>query len=102
MESHLFKIWNRTRIEKTLVLVNGTDGALNKLISKDNQYSVIFEKIEILKSVTFMEGFSLMFALYFIFNLEYPSKIGATLEMVQRYHMKIHPASGGKDQENEK
>ncbi|KAG5875226.1 hypothetical protein JTB14_003990 [Gonioctena quinquepunctata] len=28
--------------------------------------------------------------------LEYPSKIGATLEMVQRYHMKIHPASGGK------
>ncbi|KAG5874916.1 hypothetical protein JTB14_023942 [Gonioctena quinquepunctata] len=56
----------------------------------------MFEKIEILKSVTFMEVFSLMFALYFIFNLEYPSKIGATLEMVQRYHMKIHPASGGK------
>ncbi|KAG5876893.1 hypothetical protein JTB14_003217 [Gonioctena quinquepunctata] len=66
------------------------------LQDSNNQYSVIFEKIEILKSVTFMEGFSLMFALYFIFNLEYPSKIGATLEMVQRYHIKIHPASGGK------
>ncbi|KAG5863735.1 hypothetical protein JTB14_020350 [Gonioctena quinquepunctata] len=64
---------------------------------RNNQYSVIFEKIEILKSVTFMEGFS--FALYFIFNLEFPSKIEATLEMVQRYHMKIHPASGEKSKE---
>lgn len=41
MESHLFKIWNRTRTEKTLVLVNGTDGALNRLISKGESSSII-------------------------------------------------------------
>lgn len=45
---------------------------------------------------TFIKAFKVCFALYFNFNIMYPKGICTTLEMIQRYHLKIHPDSGTK------
>lgn len=39
------------------------------------------------------------FALYFVFNLQYPKKFSKVLETIQRYFFKIHPDAGS-NQEN--
>lgn len=45
---------------------------------------------------TFGEAFQFAFALYFNCNLKYPSGISLSLELLQRYFLKIHPDSGTK------
>ncbi|XP_044760223.1 uncharacterized protein LOC123317679 [Coccinella septempunctata] len=68
----------------------------------DHRYEVFMEKQYVFTTHEFREAFIFMFALYFIFNLEYPKKIGATLEMFQRMHCKIHPDSGSKSSSTKK
>ncbi|KAG5866790.1 hypothetical protein JTB14_028219 [Gonioctena quinquepunctata] len=63
---------------------------------EDHRYDIYMERQIVLSSNEFLEAFTIMFALYFIFNLEYPKKIGGTLEMFQRIHCKIHPDSESK------
>ncbi|XP_076062107.1 uncharacterized protein LOC143037566 isoform X1 [Oratosquilla oratoria] len=44
----------------------------------------------------FIQAFALMFKLFFIMDVKYPSNAGFTLEFVQRFFMKIDPNSGTK------
>ncbi|CAH1099112.1 unnamed protein product [Psylliodes chrysocephalus] len=60
------------------------------------RYDVMLEKEIVNSFVAFVDALKYCFALYFIYNIEYPKKVGATLEMIQRYHLKLHPISGAK------
>lgn len=52
------------------------------------------ERKFIFQTDTFIDGFMGCFGLYFVLNLMYPKPIAITMEMVQRFHLKIHPDSG--------
>lgn len=45
---------------------------------------------------TMREALEQMVALYFIFNLEYPATASYTMEVLQRYFLKIHPDQGSR------
>lgn len=66
------------------------------MLFSGNKYRILVKKTAFLMTATFVDGFQLMFALYFILNIDYPRKAPCTLEMIQRYHMKIHPDKGFK------
>ncbi|XP_039594615.1 uncharacterized protein LOC120516762 isoform X2 [Polypterus senegalus] len=44
----------------------------------------------------FLEAFEMMFAAYYIFNIQYPSDVGSTLEFIQRCFANINPERGTK------
>lgn len=54
------------------------------------------EKEEIFEDTSFIETFLVCFGLYFVMNLVFPKEAATTLEMIQRFHLKIHPDSGTK------
>jgi len=57
---------------------------------------VVIEK-KIFNSVdTFDAALETTFGAFYIFNLEYPKNFCATLEMIQRYFLKIHPDQGSR------
>ncbi|KAK4882214.1 hypothetical protein RN001_005533 [Aquatica leii] len=60
--------------------------------------SVYLEKVKVTDCIHFTEALQIAFALYFNMNLEYPKAISTTLEMIQRYFLKIHQDSGTKSQ----
>ncbi|VEN62885.1 unnamed protein product [Callosobruchus maculatus] len=45
---------------------------------------------------TFIEAFKIAMAIFFILNLRYVRTLETTLELVQRYFLKIHPDAGSK------
>ncbi|CAH0559188.1 unnamed protein product [Brassicogethes aeneus] len=59
-------------------------------------YKVFLEREEIFEDTSFIESFLFCFGLYFVMNLMFPKEAAATLEMIQRFHLKIHPDSGTK------
>lgn len=44
----------------------------------------------------FDTAIEMAFGAFYIFNLEYPKNFSATLEMIQRYFLKIHPDQGSR------
>lgn len=57
---------------------------------------MVIEK-DVFSSVdTFDAALEMAFGAFFIFNLEYPKNYCATLEMIQRYFLKIHPDQGSR------
>ncbi|KAK4885821.1 hypothetical protein RN001_002092 [Aquatica leii] len=65
---------------------------------ENKEISVYFEIVKVTDCIHFTEALQVAFALYFNMNLEYPKAISTTLEMIQRYFLKIHPDSGTKSQ----
>ncbi|KAK4886629.1 hypothetical protein RN001_002900 [Aquatica leii] len=63
-----------------------------------NGTSVYLEKVKVTDCIHFTEALQVAFAIYFNMNLKYPKAISTTLEMIQRYFLKIHPDSGTKSQ----
>ncbi|KAJ3662388.1 hypothetical protein Zmor_006739 [Zophobas morio] len=60
-------------------------------------YHVVLKRQVVIPSVvTLKDAVSWAFGLYFIMNLEYPDKVSAVLEMMQRFFLKIHPDQGSK------
>lgn len=51
----------------------------------------VFSSVE-----TFDAALEMAFGAFYIFNLEYPKNICTTLEMIQRYFLKIHPDQGSR------
>lgn len=64
--------------------------------SERETFYVYVEKELFVEGTSFVDAFQLAFGLYFILNMKYPQKCSATLEMVQRYFLKIHPDSGSR------
>lgn len=44
----------------------------------------------------FLIAFQVAFSIFFNLNLQFPKKLSITLEMIQRYFLKIHPDAGTK------
>ncbi|KAI4463248.1 hypothetical protein MML48_4g00000715 [Holotrichia oblita] len=85
--------------EAGLTFVNKTLSINYSVLSEEEgetTYKIFFEKFEIFSGHDCAETVSGCFALYFIFNIQYPKEIALTLEFIQTYFMKIYPSVGKK------
>lgn len=65
---------------------------------EESSFIIVFENEKVLDVESLEEALKFCLALYFILNVQYPKQISCTLEMLQRYHLKIHPDTGSKSE----
>lgn len=67
------------------------------LMCFSGSYWVVTERQQIVNVSSFKEGLEIVFALYYVLNLEYPKPAANSFESMQRYFLKIHPDQGTKN-----
>ncbi|XP_039302913.1 uncharacterized protein LOC105206844 isoform X1 [Solenopsis invicta] len=71
------------------------------IVSIGNHFQVFVEKQLFGKEFsTFIEARQCAFGIYYVMCLQYPAELSNTLEMVQRYYLKINPDRGSKASKN--
>lgn len=67
------------------------------IISVNDIFYIFVEKMRINDGTqNFKNALQMMFACYYVFNMQYMKETTSTLEFLQRYFAGIHPETGGK------
>ena len=63
----------------------------------DDEFAVLSEGVEICRCSEFLDAVAVVFATYYVFNIEFPPKFGSTLRFIGQKLLGINPDSQKKD-----
>ena len=67
--------------------------SFDSIVEMDNLYSILVENVVVAETSDFVQAFALLLGAFYVFNLEYPKKLEATLLFFQKFILGISDRS---------
>ena len=59
--------------------------SFDSIVEMDNLYSILVENVVVAETSDFVQAFALLLGAFYVFNVEYPKKLEATLLFFQKF-----------------
>ena len=67
--------------------------SFDSIVEMDNLYSILVENVVAAETSDFVQAFALLLGAFYVFNVEYPKKLQATLLFFQKFILGISDRS---------
>ena len=67
--------------------------SFDSIVEMDNLYSILVENVVVAETSDFVQTFALLLGAFYVFNIEYPKKLEATLLFFQKFILGISDRS---------
>ena len=67
--------------------------SFDSIAQMDNLYSILVENVVVAETSDFVQAFALLLGAFYVFNVEYPKKLEATLLFFQKFILGISDRS---------
>ena len=67
--------------------------SFDSIVERDNLYSILVENVVFAETSDFVQAFALLLGAFYVFNVEYPKKLEATLLFFQKLTLGISDRS---------